>query len=214
MQDSPSIPRSAARIIRAAATTWWLTVQTASDIGSGAHDEWRQRPTRAAVGALLRRLVMLCRHHLARAVGRRASLQFGGWGTHPGNVDRGAEHRQHGLLVDKRRRHVMMLLRSLGANADEVEANPYSTLAAHRTGRLDHSPHPRLPGHPAAVARPGPRQRDRHPAVGQLHRRRLAAHPGPGTSIPVPRRSGRATTQRRVPPPPPRRTTLPGPSDR
>ncbi|GIH16135.1 hypothetical protein [Rugosimonospora africana] len=121
MLNSPSTTRAAARTARAAVTVWWLTVQTASDTAWGARYEWSQR--HAHRGALLRRLVALCRYQLAGMVDRRAFARTTGWVPLAGNLDHSSVRRQRRLLADIRRRHALVLLRSLGTNTDDVEAS-------------------------------------------------------------------------------------------
>jgi hypothetical protein len=116
------------RTARMAVTVWYLAVQTASDIVAGARHEWRtQRPDTPAP-ALLRRLSRMCRYYLGCAFDPRTFFAVDGdhLGRRRADLDRVAR-RQRRALGDLRHRHVRMLLRALGSDADEVE----NTLTRH-----------------------------------------------------------------------------------
>jgi hypothetical protein len=121
MHIPPSTTRHAARAARTALTVWFLAVQTTSDITWSARHAWREHHAHEPARALLRRLVDICRCHLAGALDPRTFFHSDGRGRRRADLDR-AVLRQQRALADLRRRHVRMLLRSLGGSADEVEA--------------------------------------------------------------------------------------------
>ena len=110
---------------RTGTTGWYLAFHTIGQIVAGMRHQRRDDRARKLPWAhRLRRLARLCRYDIGCAVDPRTffAVDADKHGRHRRDLDRAAR-RHRRVLADLRRRHVSMLLRALGDNADEVQAS-------------------------------------------------------------------------------------------